>query len=54
MQVHKKRLQQYLCAVLAGVLLVAQVAVQARDVRLADGTDVPVTVYAVRGDALLL
>jgi thiol-disulfide isomerase/thioredoxin len=54
MQVHKKRLQQYLCAVLAGVLLVAQVAVQARDVRLADGTDVPVTVYAARGDALLL
>jgi thiol-disulfide isomerase/thioredoxin len=53
-QVHKTRLQRYLCAVLAGVLLIVQVAVQARDVRLADGTDVPVTVFAARGDTLLL
>ena len=35
-------------------MLVAAVLVQARDVRLADGIDVPVSVHAARGDALLL
>ena len=49
-----KRLQQVVRATLGIVLLVAQVAVSARDVRLADGTDVPVTVYAASGDTLLL
>jgi thiol-disulfide isomerase/thioredoxin len=53
-QVQMKRLQQYMRTALGVVLLIAQVAVPARDVRLTDGTDVPVTVYAASGDTLLL
>jgi thiol-disulfide isomerase/thioredoxin len=48
------RFQRYMCAVLAAVLLAVPLAVLARDVRLADGTDVPVTVTAASGDTLLL
>jgi thiol-disulfide isomerase/thioredoxin len=45
---------QYVNVILGSMLLVVAVAVPARDVRLADGTDVPVSVHAARGDALLL
>jgi len=52
---HLKRFNHYcMKAVLGGVLLAAVVAVQARDVRLAENIDVPVTVHAASGDALLL
>lgn len=49
-----KRPHQYVSAILGSVLLAAAMAVQARDVRLADGIDVPVSVHAASGDALLL
>jgi thiol-disulfide isomerase/thioredoxin len=41
-------------AAIGGVLLVITVAAQARDVRLPNGMDVPVTVYESAGDTLLL
>jgi len=50
-----QRSHQYVVnAILGSMLLAAAVAVQARDVRLADGIDVPVSVHAATGDALLL
>ncbi len=49
-----KRPHRYVSAILGGVLLAAALGVPARDVRLADGIDVPVSVHAARGDALLL
>jgi len=50
-----QRPHQYVInAMLGSMLLAAAVAVQARDVRLADGIDVPVSVHAASGDALLL
>jgi len=50
-----QRSHQYVInAILGSMLLAAAVAVQARDVRLADGIDVPVSVHAASGDALLL
>jgi thiol-disulfide isomerase/thioredoxin len=52
---HMQRSHQYVInAILGSMLLAAAVAVQARDVRLADGIDVPVSVHAASGDALLL
>jgi len=53
-QVRMKRLHRYMSAMLGSVLLAAAVAVPARDVRLADGIDVPISVHAASGDALLL
>jgi thiol-disulfide isomerase/thioredoxin len=53
-QVHMKRPNPYMRAIIGGVLLAAAVAVPARNVRLADGIDVPVSVHAASGDALLL
>lgn len=53
-QLHMERPRQYVSAVLGSLLLAAAVAVQARDVRLADGVDVPVSVHATSGDTLLL
>ena len=50
-----QRSHQYVInAILGSMLLAAAVAVQARDVRLADGIDVPVSVHTATGDALLL
>ena len=50
-----QRLHQYVMnAIFGSMLLAAAVAVPARDVRLADGIDVPVSVHAASGDALLL
>jgi thiol-disulfide isomerase/thioredoxin len=49
-----KRLRHAVNAVLGGVLLVVAVAAPARDVRLPDGTDVPVTVHEAAGDTVLL
>jgi thiol-disulfide isomerase/thioredoxin len=48
------KLQNFVSAAIGGVLLVATVAVQARDVRLSNGMDVPVTVHEAAGDTLLL
>ena len=46
--------QYVLNAILGSMLLAAAVVVPARDVRLADGIDVPVSVHAASGDSLLL
>lgn len=48
------KLRKFVSAAIGGVLLVATVAVQARDVRLSNGMDVPVTVHEAAGDTLLL
>jgi thiol-disulfide isomerase/thioredoxin len=49
-----KRLRHIVSAALGGLMLAAAVAAQARDVRLPDRTDVPVTVHAASGDSVLL
>jgi len=49
-----KRPHYYLSMILGGVLLTAALAVQAREVRLADGISVSVNVHAADGDTLLL
>jgi len=46
--------QQSVIAAIGGLLLVVTVAVPARDVRLPNGMDVPVTVHAAAGDTLML
>lgn len=53
-QLHMERTRQYVSTILGSLLLAAAMVVQARDVRLADGVDVPVSVHATSGDALLL
>ena len=49
-----KRPHPYLSTFFGSLLLVGVAAVSAHDVRVADGIDVPVSVHAARGDALLL
>jgi thiol-disulfide isomerase/thioredoxin len=49
-----KRHHPYLSAFFGDILLVVAAAVPAHDVRVAEGIDVPVSVYAASGDALLL
>jgi len=51
---HMKRFRRYQSALFGSVLLAVAMGVQARDVRLADGVDVPVTVHAASGNALVL
>lgn len=47
-------LQQFGTAAIGTALLVVSLAVQARDVRLSNGMDIPVTVHDAAGDTLLL
>ena len=47
-------LQQFGTAAIGTALLVVSLAVQARDVRLSSGMDIPVTVHDAAGDTLLL
>lgn len=51
---HATKPQQSVIAAIGGLLLLVAVAAPARDVRLPNGMDVPVTVHAAAGDTLVL